>query len=416
MDLTLLYVEDDIATREQLGDVLRLKVQKVYTAKDGDEALDIFTKNKIDMVISDYDMPKLNGNELCEAIKNIDKEMPFVLLTAFHETTLLIKSIEVGVDKFLQKPISSKKLFSVLDNIYEERQKSVALEHSEICLQEAEKIAHLSYWSANVEQSETHFSQESRLLFSQSTDMKVDIDYQDMAEVVVEEDKKKFLKIFQKLIYEQKSVDTIISILDKNKHQLYIHILTKKWKSSICNEDKIVGIFQDITGYEEQKIGLMESINLDPVLPIANKRAALAELQKLIKYSNRDADNIGVIFFDIDNFKHFNDTYGHMFADEILVELSLLIKQNIRQSDIFGRWGGDEFIIITTHNSAKFIREFTSKIASIVSCHPWKNHITLTISVGLAFYSSKMSAQELIEKADFKMFKAKKSGKNRCHY
>jgi len=120
IDITVLYAEDDKDTRVMISDILRLKIENVIVAKDGEEALELFKTNKIHLVISDYNMPKMNGNELCDAIKKIDKLVSFVLLTAHNDTSLLIGAIDAGVDKFLNKPIKADKLFGVIDRVYKD--------------------------------------------------------------------------------------------------------------------------------------------------------------------------------------------------------------------------------------------------------------------------------------------------------
>ncbi|MEA2091391.1 MAG: response regulator, partial [Campylobacterota bacterium] len=146
LDLTLLYVEDDDNARMRLTEVFKHKVENLYVAKDAIEALELFKKHYIHFIISDFQMPNMNGNELCSAIKKINPSVCFVLLTAYNDSNLLINAIDVGVDKFLQKPVNAKKLFNVIDAIYEKIMNKFQLEKSRVCLQEAEKIALLSYW------------------------------------------------------------------------------------------------------------------------------------------------------------------------------------------------------------------------------------------------------------------------------
>lgn len=411
LNLTMLYVEDDEDTRVALCEVFEHKVQNVLVARDGLEALEIFKKNKIHFIISDYKMPNMNGNELCNEVKKIKPSIPFILLTAFNDTNLLIESIEVGVDKFLQKPIKSVQLFSTIDAIYEKILNKFMLEKSTVCLQEAEKIALLSYWDVNLNNGVVHFSKEARELFG--VDEKKNIDYKIFLDVVKSEDKDKFIDIFEHKIYKEKVVDEVISIRNKNKKYRYIHIVAKRWKSSICGNNHIIGLFQDVSHYEFQKIRLLEESQLDPMLNISNKKFIIVELENLIKISKRYGYHIGVIFFDIDNFKNINNKYGHLVADDILIELANLIKSDIRQSDYFGRWGGDEFIVITGYSSPESTVEFAKKIRKKIKANKWSNDIDLTTSLGVAFYEMGDDVYSLIKRADEKMYEAKRNGKDR---
>ncbi len=199
LNISLLYVEDDIATNKQFTELFELKIRNVYSAKDGAEALEIFNANKIDFIISDFKMPKMNGNQLCKEVKKINAKIPFILLTAFDDRDLLIEAIEVGIDKFLKKPVASKKLFQLLDEFYEKEEMKFAVEVSQVCLQYAENIAKLSNWQVNVHTKGITFSQEAKELFHQPLELEKKVTYRDLLQMVIEKDKKIFLDFFEVL-------------------------------------------------------------------------------------------------------------------------------------------------------------------------------------------------------------------------
>ena len=411
LNLTLLYVEDDEDTRDSLTQVFNHKVKNVLVAKDGVEALEIFKKNKVHFIISDYQMPKMNGNELCEEIKRLDSSVPFVMLTAFNDTKLLISSIDSGVDKFLQKPVEADKLFLTIDTIYEKIVKQFQLEKSTVCLQEAEKIALLSYWDINLNNNIINFSPEAKELFSMEKNEKST--YIEFAEMVNNVDKDKFIEIFKTRVFEEESIDEVISIKSKENQNIFIHIVAKRWKSSICGNNHIIGLFQDVSRYEIQKQKLLKENRCDGMLNISNKKFIMYQLENLIESSRRYGHSIGVIFFDIDDFKRLNTQYGHLVADDILIELARIIKLDIRKSDYFGRWGGDEFIVVTGYSSQESTIEFAKKIEEKIEKHNWKLGIKISLSIGVSFYQIGDDVQSIIDKADTKMYEAKKSGKNK---
>ncbi len=415
LNMSLLYVEDDLATNQQFTELFKLKISNVYSAKDGAEALEIFNAKKIDFIISDFNMPKMNGNQLCREVKKINSRIPFILLTAFDESSLLIDAIEVGIDKFLKKPISSKKLFALLDEFYEKVEMKFDLEVSQICLQEAENIVKLSYWRVDAHTKEISFSKEAKELFHQPLEVQKKVSYKDLLTMVIEEDRETFLNFFEEDIFVCDVAEKIVAV-QSDDELLYVRLRSKKWESNVCNKSQIIGVFQDVTSYEMEKKELQSKMKFDPVLHALSKRFLLEEMEKMMSISKRYETSLGVIFFDIDNFRDFNNEYGHVFADKILLELSELISKSIRLSDIFGRWGGDEFVIATLEGSAESTKKFANKLNSIISEHPWENGVTLTLSVGLTFYDGTSNATELINRADFKMLDAKKSGKNQCKY
>ena len=412
LNLTLLYVEDDADTREQLEEVFKHKVKNVYVARDGEEALELFKKHKIHLVVSDYKMPNMNGNDLCRESKKRNSFVSFVLLTAFNHTDLLVDAIDAGVDKFLQKPMNAKHLFSILDEIDEKVMNKFQLEKSMVCLKEAEKIALLSYWDMNLDSKYIHFSNGIKELFG----LKGAVTYEIFSDFVIESDRERFKSIFTKLVYKEDVIDEMVGIDTVNKQRRYIHILAKKWESVVCESENIIGLFQDVTHYEIQKMKLLQDVQQDPMLKIYNKKFLTQELENFIKISKRYGHSVGVIFFDIDSFKQINDCHGHLIADDLLIELANLIGKNIRQSDSFGRWGGDEFVILTGYSSPESTIELANKLLETVNTHLWHHNISLTISMGLSFYTMGDDVHTLLNRADLNMLKAKKDGKNRyCH-
>ena len=410
---TLLYAEDDDDTRVIMSEVLQQSVDKLYVAKDGSEALEIFKEHCIDFVISDFHMPKMNGNELCSAIKEINPDVYFVLLTAYNDTKLLTDAINAGVDEFLLKPVEGEKLFFVIDKIKEKINQKFNLDRACAYLHDAEKIANLFYWDCNLSAKTMYFQKEAIELFDLPTELKNKLDYQTFSTMVLEEEREKFLYIFEKKIFHEERVDEVVVIQNQNHEHRYRRIATSRWKSSPNGDTYIIGLFQDISRYEQQRLALLKESHLDPMLNIDNKKFLLFELSNLIKSSIRYGVAIAVLFFDIDNFKRVNDEHGHMVADEILVELVDLIKNNIRQSDYLGRWGGDEFVLVTAYSSPDSDMLLAQKILDKVKNHTWLKNIELSVSVGLAFYKLGDDANSLIQKADFKMLEAKRAGKNR---
>ena len=113
-DLTLLYVEDEPLIRQNAVEYLNRYCHKVLEAKDGLEALEVYTTHKPDLIISDINMPKLSGLEFASKIRKEDKEIPIILATAHTETAYLLKAVELQLIKYIIKPITSEKLNEAL--------------------------------------------------------------------------------------------------------------------------------------------------------------------------------------------------------------------------------------------------------------------------------------------------------------
>ena len=112
--ISVLYVEDDENIRDELVDILELDVGTLYVAVDGVEGLAMYKEHKPDLIVTDIQMPNMDGLEMSEKIRELDNDIPIIITTAFNEPSFLIKAIDIGVDKYVTKPINLDKLESTI--------------------------------------------------------------------------------------------------------------------------------------------------------------------------------------------------------------------------------------------------------------------------------------------------------------
>lgn len=116
-NLTVLLVEDDSDSKKIMHDVLSDNFEKVFTAQNGDEGLKKIKKYNPNMVITDVFMPISDGLDMTRYIKEISKDTPVIVLSAHSEKETLLKAIDVGVDKYLIKPIMADDLLKTIENV-----------------------------------------------------------------------------------------------------------------------------------------------------------------------------------------------------------------------------------------------------------------------------------------------------------
>lgn len=114
--LAVLYVEDDEGIREQLAQFLRRRVGRLYTADNGRAGLEAFRRYRPDIVVSDIRMPEMNGLEMAEEIKRDSAGAPVILTSAFSDTDYVLKAIDIGIDKYVLKPVKVDALVSALQH------------------------------------------------------------------------------------------------------------------------------------------------------------------------------------------------------------------------------------------------------------------------------------------------------------
>ena len=149
---------------------------------------------------------------------------------------------------------------------------------------------------------------------------------------------------------------------------------------------------------------------------VINHKTFLNRFAKEIDRSSRFGDNLGLIFFDIDKFKSVNDTYGHLYGDYVLEEVSKIISENVRSIDIVGRYGGEEFSVLLINTDINECKPLAEKIVDKIAKKTFLRDgiaVNLTISAGMSGYPLHSDNLEgLIEKADKAMYSTKGKGGN----
>lgn len=177
-DLTILYAEDNELVQNGVYDILKRLFRDIHLAKDGEEALKLYLYNKnFDIVLTDIDMPKLDGVELTEAIKSESPTQPVVVMSAYNTQEYLFELINLNIDGFIVKPISKDSLISTLFKISKNIYNSKMLRERERELEELNAMYELSIeasgvglWDANLKDGSVYRSKTWRDMLGYSID------------------------------------------------------------------------------------------------------------------------------------------------------------------------------------------------------------------------------------------------------
>lgn len=151
----------------------------------------------------------------------------------------------------------------------------------------------------------------------------------------------------------------------------------------------------------------------DPLTNLYNRRAFMEQLQREIKSATRYKEYFGFIIFDIDHFKKINDTYGHQVGDIVLVNLSQIVKSNLRDDDFLARWGGEEFVIIAKCKTKEELQQLVEKLQGKISKGDFSPVVSVTCSFGITQFLENDNDESLIKRADIALYRAKKNGRDR---
>lgn len=158
----------------------------------------------------------------------------------------------------------------------------------------------------------------------------------------------------------------------------------------------------------------------DPLTGIPNRRYLDTWLPKAVGRAKRLHEGVTVLYLDLDGFSDVNNSHGHQTGDVLLVWAAETLQKLLRESDFLARWGGDEFVIVTQGMSEEQAEALAARVVQMVSTSKPPEPIsrgTVGASVGIAMYPLHGNeAEELIEKADEAMYRAKKAGKRRFEF
>ncbi|MEA1918742.1 MAG: diguanylate cyclase [Campylobacterota bacterium] len=163
---------------------------------------------------------------------------------------------------------------------------------------------------------------------------------------------------------------------------------------------------EDITKLEHQA-------TRDALTGLLNRKQLDESLEYLIAKFNRYEHVFCVILIDIDFFKQVNDNYGHQMGDEVLKKISKLLQLRLRESDTLGRWGGEEFMILTASTHIKGAMTLCESIRLDIQKEDFGLKKALSVSIGVAEFDKSLDEKSIIHKADEALYKAKEEGRNR---
>ncbi|MTI65844.1 MAG: diguanylate cyclase [Firmicutes bacterium] len=241
-------------------------------------------------------------------------------------------------------------------------------------------------------------------------------------EILPKDMHKKHLKLLDKTIKEGETNSFNDKILLKKDRYMYVYGIYTPFYNINKKKDGVVAIVLDVTeqkSIEKEMRDLNKELSkisiTDPLTKVNNRRRIIEIARNEFNESKKNNQDLSLCMIDIDHFKRVNDTYGHAIGDLVLKKLANECKNIIRKVDSFGRFGGEEFIIIlpeTDSDSAFNIAERIRNKISNMEINNEEEKIFITISIGVSTLKDETKINDLINKADKALYDAKNNGRN----
>ncbi len=431
--MKILISEDDDVSRKTLVKGLQKQGFEVIETTNGEQAWQkMLEPDAPKLLVLDIMMPEMDGLELCKKVRSYYKrEQPYIImLTAMTEQADVVYGLEeAGADDYITKPYNFDELrarISVGKRMLEMQSRLLA----EITDKE------------KTQERLRHVNDEYEQVFNGT---------QDAMFLISVEDAESFRFIRNNETHQAATGISLEAIRDKTPEQLlgeeagkevvqnYINCVKagkpifyeedldlpkgkRTWATTLTPVLKnskiqyIVGSSQDITERKQAEGRLRYLATTDELTGMWNRRHFTQATRDELERGQRYQQIFSLLMLDIDHFKRINDTYGHGAGDTVLQHIANLIRQSLRQVDIPGRFGGEEFAIILPHTdqdaayvTAERLRQYIENTPAVYN----NIQIPFSVSIGVATYQEDIENEdEIYKRADDALYEAKRKGRN----
>lgn len=411
-DIRVLYVEDETDIAEPISGYLGRRCQEVILAKNGEDGLEKYREQQPDVIVTDINMPKMDGMEMARRIKEENPEMPIIITTAHSDENLFLSSIEIGIDHYLIKPIMADKLIEALTRVAQQLQLEAEIQKKNTLIQQLldfqDSLLLLSN-GYNVKFCNQRFLE----FFGFETLEQFREQYECVCDFFIREDG---------FIYKDEHSNWLEYLIAHPERQHKVKMKDERdridrtfiIRAALPGEgDDYIISLTDITQLEQQRIQLEDIAMKDDLTGIYNRRKFNTILEFELKKLKRLDEQFSLIMFDIDHFKKVNDTYGHLVGDDVLVNLIKLVAKRIREVDVVSRWGGEEFLILALGTSLEHARRLAEDLRAQIESQEIADGVSITCSFGVTEAKEDDTIKSLIQRSDEAMYHAKANGRNR---
>ncbi|MGO9379140.1 MAG: diguanylate cyclase [Dissulfurispiraceae bacterium] len=216
-----------------------------------------------------------------------------------------------------------------------------------------------------------------------------------------------------------KSRESEIYMHHRDGHRIPISVRTSVLTNAEGNVIGGIELFTDISNRSANELRIKELEKLallDTLTQLANRNYIEKEIRNRFDEKKRFDITFGILFIDIDHFRNFNDMYGHYTGDNVLKFVANTFVANSRPFDLYGRWGGEEFIGIIRHINYFDLERMANRLRSLVEksfiMHE-NNKLHVTISIGATLVKNEDTIDSIIKRADMLLYESKSAGRNR---
>lgn len=425
-DLHLLVVDDDQMIRMVVRKSLEQAGYQVSVAENGKQGLAAFNEVLPDLVLLDVEMPVMDGYAMCQALRESDTgvDVPILMLTGANDKDSINRAYDVGATDYLAKSTNWALLPHRVRYILRSADTFSRLKDSETRLARAQRISHLGNWHWDIESGEVSWSDEVYRIYGKPVSDDA-LTYDVMLDMIHPLDRERYRRTLVRAVSNQSRCRLIHRIARPDETERVVQEIAEVTVDDNGKTVSVNGTVQDITERIEAERRIRHLAYYDPLTGLGNRQLFKERLEGALDMARRHEDTVGVLFFDLDDFKQVNDSLGHAAGDALLKQVAVRLQHGVRGSDYvarnskdmeLARLGGDEFtVLLPDINLPEDVVIVARRVLKEMS-QPFTvkgRDVFATASIGIALFPSDGDdANTLLMHADVAMYQSKAEGGN----
>ncbi len=437
----ILLVDDEKLARTLASDYLIGAGHQVTAVESSKQAKELMEKQPFDLLVTDLLLPESDGMELLEHTKAKHPDLPVVVITALEKVEPAVRAIRAGASDYLVKPLTPETLAHAANRAISQRallKENEDLRRHLVLMEAGQRISSTLDRQKVLEAAAGAFKSFGRaasvLLFARGDDGLELALMHEVPETAKEE-------------LEKKVVPWVIdraAELDHRGSDASIPDLPPGWETAFMvpawDGERLLGaallLFSDAVPSDGvdaapflarqlalglKNVGHLEQVEdlvyLDDLTHLFNSRYLDLVLGREFKAVTPGSKPFALLFMDLDYFKSINDTHGHVVGSKLLIEVSRVLKNCVRDQDVACRWGGDEYVLLLRGTDSGGALKVAERIRRAIESHRFlarEGHsLNVTTCIGIASFPEHASDKDtLLDFADRAMYRGKKSSRN----
>ncbi len=440
MSGTILIVDDDSGALKLLKDILTAEGYETRPFNNGELVLRSVIVEKPELILLDVRMPDMNGFEVCSKLKENEllKDIPVIFISAASDMEDKVKAFQAGGVDYITKPfqweevIARVKTHLALSHATQEiKETAKKLRKSEASLKMALTIAQLGYWEWNVHTGQVTCSEVAgRIIGLAPNDLLLNLEA--FLQIVHPDDRERVANHINQVLEGVNSLDIEYSIILPDGS---VRIVQGKGEIAYSEDEmperiigtiqeipehehtKMLGVILDITDRKKMELMLEEAAYTDSLTGADTRRHFQELAEQELALVRRYGGQLSVFMLDLDHFKSVNDEHGHHSGDLVIMKLVYVCRVVLREVDVIGRWGGEEFVVLLPKTGAEQALEVAERLRQAIASTevPLENKVIhFTTSIGVATLKEEdANIDLLLRRADQALYEAKNSGRNK---